>query len=112
MYDETKSETLGYCDSDYGGDVDDRESTSGYIFIKNGAAISWQTKKQAAVAQSTAEAEFTSLGFAVKEALWLGMLNHEIFGAKFNPVQMFCDNKGARHITTMCQKKQSISTSS
>lgn len=94
-YGEKTHEILGYCDSDYAGDIDDRKSTSGYVFIKNGAAISWQTKKQAVVAQSTAEAEYTSLALAVKEALWFGMFEHEIFGTDIKAVQLFCDNKGA-----------------
>ena len=27
------SELIGYCDSDYDGDLDDRKSTSGFIFF-------------------------------------------------------------------------------
>lgn len=89
------TEIVGYCDSDYAGDIDDRKSTSGYVFIKNGAALCWQTKKQKIVAQSTAEAEFTSLAFAAKEAIWLQALSCEILGKQCASYQMYCDNKGA-----------------
>lgn len=36
---------VGYVDSNYVGDVDDRKSTSGYVLILRGGAISWSSKK-------------------------------------------------------------------
>ena len=60
-----------YADSDYAGDLSDRKSTSGYVLLKNGAAISWKSKKQSVVAQSTAEAEYIALFFAVQETIWI-----------------------------------------
>ncbi|PNX57099.1 hypothetical protein L195_g058524, partial [Trifolium pratense] len=45
-------------DSDYAGDLDDRKSTSGYVFLLSGAAVSWSSKKQPVVTLSTTEAEF------------------------------------------------------
>ena len=32
--------------SDYARDIDDRKSTSGYVFFLNGAAICWSSRKQ------------------------------------------------------------------
>lgn len=85
----------GFCDSDFAADIDDRKSTSGYVFLRNGAAISWQSKKQPTVAQSTAEAEYTALSLATKEALWLKQLTFETLGIADMVIQMHCDNKGA-----------------
>ena len=34
------NQCLGYADADWGGDVVDRKSTSGYVFIHSGAAVS------------------------------------------------------------------------
>ena len=46
---------IGFCDADYAGDLDTRRSTTGYIFTLNGAAISWQSKRQPTVAVSSTE---------------------------------------------------------
>ena len=46
----------GYVDADWAGNVDDRRSTSGYVLMLNGAAISWKSKRQPVAALSTAEA--------------------------------------------------------
>lgn len=40
-----KTEIVAYMDSDYAGDLDDRKSTSGYVFLLSSDAISWSSKK-------------------------------------------------------------------
>ena len=69
---------LGYSDADWGGDTDDRKSTSGFAFFVNGALVSSKSKKQQTVALSTAEAEYLALSMAVQEAIWLQSLLHEL----------------------------------
>jgi len=68
----------GYTDSDWGRSIDDRRSTSGYIFMSGNCAISWKSKKQTTVALSTMEAEYMAMSDAVKEVLWLNKLQKEI----------------------------------
>jgi len=45
----------GYVDSDWAGSSVDRKSTSGYCFSLGSAMISWSSKKQSSIAQSTTE---------------------------------------------------------
>jgi hypothetical protein len=73
-YGKTKDNLLGYCDADYAGDIDTRRSTTGYVFLFNGGAITWQSKRQPTVAASTTEAEYMAAAAAVKEGLWLRKL--------------------------------------
>ncbi|GKD29046.1 hypothetical protein Tco_1239824 [Tanacetum coccineum] len=49
---------IGFSDSDYAGNFDDRKSTSGYVFKFSSGAVSWSSKKQPVVSLSTTEAEF------------------------------------------------------
>ena len=61
----------GYSDADWGGDLDERKSTSGFVFLLNNGVISWSSKKQTCIALSTMEAEFVALSAAVQEGVWL-----------------------------------------
>ena len=68
----------GACDADWGGDIDDRRSTGGYLFWIANGLISWQTRKQSTVATSSTQAEYQALSNATKEALWIQALLGEI----------------------------------
>ena len=84
---------IGYSDADWAGDLDDRTSTSGYVFQLSGAPISWRSKKQSCVALSTAEAEYMALSSAVQEAIWLERLISDLFGVKEETVTVYEDNQ-------------------
>jgi hypothetical protein len=85
---------VGASDSDWAQDLDDRSSTSGYIFIHSGGAISWSSKKQPTVARSTAEAEIIALDHCAREALWLRKLEQEL-RFKSGPTVLKEDNEAA-----------------
>lgn len=91
---------VGYCDADLGGDPVHRKSVSGYVFILNGAAISWKCAKQNVVAQSTGEAEYLSVSVAAREALWFRHLYKEIgFDPQTTPTTIFSDSEIAINMT-------------
>ena len=59
LYKKGKAASLiGFIDSDFAGDQDDRRSTSSYVFMLGSRAISWSSKKQPIVTLSTTKAEF------------------------------------------------------
>jgi len=64
----------GFVNADWAGDLDQRRSTSGYMFNLFGGAISWMSKKQSVVALSTTEEEYMAATHASKEAFWLQRL--------------------------------------
>jgi len=43
---ETGENLIAYCDSDYAGDIEDRKSTSGYVFKMPNGVVAWSSKKQ------------------------------------------------------------------
>ena len=55
------TDCIGYTDADQTGHIDDRKSTSRYIFQIGGVPVSWKSRKQACVALSTVEPEYMAL---------------------------------------------------
>ena len=87
----------GYSDSDFAGCPDDHKSTSGYIFIMAGGAVSWKSVKQSLTATSSMEAEYVACYEATREAVWL---RNFISGLKIvesisRPLTICCDNAAA-----------------
>ncbi len=88
---------VGFCDADYAGDLDTRRSTTGYVFVLNGGAISWSSRLQPTVAASTTEAEYMAAAAAVKEALWLRKLTSD-FGQEPGITTIYCDNQATLNL--------------
>ena len=86
----------GYSDADHGA-LEDRRSTSAYVFTLAGGAISWMSKKQPTVALSSTEAEYIALTQAVKESMWIQRFLKEI--GRYDGVKdanvIYEDNQGA-----------------
>ncbi|KAH9648506.1 Integrase catalytic domain-containing protein [Citrus sinensis] len=60
---------VGYSDADFARFLEDKKSTSGYIFIMTGGAILWKSAKQTLIASSTMEAEYVVCFEATRQAL-------------------------------------------
>ena len=73
---------LGYSDADWAGDVQDRRSTSGNVFLLGGGAITWSSRKQS-----------VALSVATQEAIWLRHLQEEIGVTDTGPTLIFEDNQ-------------------
>lgn len=88
---------VGYTDADWGGDPDERKSTSGYAFMLNGGAVSWCSKKQSCIALSTMEAEYIASSAASQEAVWLRrFLKHlGVVDSAKEAVTIHCDSMAA-----------------
>ena len=86
-------------DADYAGCLDDRKSTTGYVFLFNGNPISWKTQKQSIVAQSTTEAEYIGLVTVSREMIWLRGILEDLGHPQEGPTIIREDNIGAIHLT-------------
>ena len=84
-------------DADLGGDLDTRRSTSGYIYILAGTAVSWVSQLQKVVALSTTEAEYVAVSEASKEMVWLENFLKELGKGQENSV-LFYDSQSAIHL--------------
>ncbi|KAG8735428.1 hypothetical protein FRC10_010611, partial [Ceratobasidium sp. 414] len=93
------TEVHGYTDADHSGCLDTARSTSGYVFLLAGGAVTWSSKRQTVVSESTLEAEYIAAAHASKEAMWLLYCLAEIGFPTRNPIPIHCDNNGAITIT-------------
>lgn len=92
-----KLEVIGYSDSDFAGCQDSRKSTSGYIYLLAGGAISWRSAKQTLIASSTMAAEFVACYEASNQGIWLRnfVTGLRILEGTERPLKLYCDNKSA-----------------
>lgn len=86
---------MGYSDSDHAGDLDDRKSTTGSLFLINGCPVTWQSAKQQAVALSSCEAEYMAASATACQAAWLRRLLGELLNKEEEMVKIYIDNQSA-----------------
>ena len=88
-------ELAAYTDSDYAGDLEDRKSTSGYVFLLSSRAVSWSTRKQPVVSLSTTEAEFIVAASCACQAVWLKRVLGKLSQNQGKSTTIRCDNSSA-----------------
>ena len=88
---------IGFSDatwaSVYGSFFDNYRSTSGWLFLLSNACVSWSSRRQSVIAQSSAESEFMAAADAAKEALFLRNLFADLHIPQHGPTQLWCDNQ-------------------
>ncbi|XP_051152719.1 secreted RxLR effector protein 161-like [Andrographis paniculata] len=90
---------VGYCDADYAGDHDTRRSTTGYVFMLGGGAVSWCSKRQQTLSFSTTEAEYRAASMAAQECTWLRQrLSDPVQPVKY-VVPLYWDNHSIIYMT-------------
>ena len=106
------SDSVGYSDADHARDWDSRKSTSGFVFVLHGGAISWRSKLQGLVTCSTLEAEFVAASEASNEMIWLDRLLKDL-DKRLSAKRLYCDNQGAvelAHNGNFSNKSKQIDT--
>lgn len=84
---------IGYSDADFGNDIKDRKSRTGYVFIMGHGAIAWVSGRQPCLAQSTTESELIAANEASREVVWLKRLLNSIGIPQKGPTTIHCDNQ-------------------
>lgn len=83
---------VAYSDSDYARDVEDRKSTSGYVFLLSSGAVTWSSKKQPVVTLSTTEAEFIAAASCTCQSVWMRRILEKLRHEQSECTDVFCDN--------------------
>jgi hypothetical protein len=90
-----------YSDADHGSDPTNRKSVTGFCIFLGDSLISWKSKKQSIVSQSSTEAEYRAMASTTKEIVWLRWLRWLLadMGISFShPTPMYCDNQSSIQI--------------
>ena len=100
---------LGYSDSDYANCPDTSRSISGYCFTLGSGMISWSSRKQKTVTDSSCYAEYIALHEAAHEAIFLRQLLSGLHILPSSATPLHCDNDAASklaedHVWHSCTK--------
>ncbi|RVW42781.1 Retrovirus-related Pol polyprotein from transposon TNT 1-94 [Vitis vinifera] len=95
----------GFSNANWISDSYEMKSTSGYVFILGGSAISWKSAKQTCIIRSTMKVEFIALEKTSFEAEWLRnlLIDIPLWTRPTSSVSMCCDSQ-----TTIVKAKSKI----
>ncbi|XP_047315864.1 uncharacterized mitochondrial protein AtMg00810-like [Impatiens glandulifera] len=96
---ESERKLVGYIDSDWVGSIDDRKSTSDYIFCLGSNVILWSSRKQKYVALSSVEAEYIACTDVACEGVWLQRILKDMKFEQCEPTIIHCDNMSVIKMT-------------
>ncbi|KAL4361669.1 hypothetical protein GQ457_04G015960 [Hibiscus cannabinus] len=99
LFKKTQDRTLKvFTDSSWAGELTERRSTSGYCTSVWGNLVTWRSKKQSVVSESSAEAEFRVLALGMCEGIRLLKLLKELNPYQENRFEILCDNQSVIQI--------------
>jgi hypothetical protein len=84
----------GFSDVDFAGCRLDRKSTSGTCQFLGSSLVSWSSRKQSIVAQSTTDAEYVAAASCCSQLLWITYTTGD-FGEEYTYVPLQCDSTSA-----------------
>ena len=86
---------MGYTDSDFASDVEDRKSTSGQVFFLGGLPITRNSLKQKVVGLPSCEIEYIEITLVVCQGVWITRLVKDVMGVEIKGVKFIIDNQSA-----------------
>nr|GEY10940.1 hypothetical protein [Tanacetum cinerariifolium] len=78
-------------------DVAFAQNLTGYVFVVNGGAVDWKSKKQTAIAMHSVQAEYVAASEAAMEAVWIRKFIGDlgVTPSINKPINMYYDNSAA-----------------
>ena len=83
---------LAFTDSDYVGDMEDKKSTSSYVFLMSSSVVSWCSKQQPIVTLSTTKVEFVAAAVSACQGVWMKRILKELGHSDGGCTTVMCDN--------------------
>ena len=79
----------------WGRDLDERKSTTGFVFFMGDTSFTWLSKKQSIVTLSSCEAEYVAANSVVYHSIWLRNMLKFLGFPQENPTKIYIDNRSA-----------------
>jgi hypothetical protein len=74
VHDQCQLSPATYCDYDWGGNLNDCHSVTGFIFFLCGGLFAWSSRSQSSIALLSCKAEYNTLSKTVKHTLYMHKL--------------------------------------
>ena len=74
----TDTSLIAHVDANWGGCIETRHSTTGYIVSVNDGPVSCKSQKQSVIALSSAESEYVAISSCAKQITWLRRILWEV----------------------------------
>lgn len=104
-----KEISLNACaDADWAGDIDGRNSRTGYTISIGESVVAWSSKLQTSVAQSSTEAEYVALTECARTLIWCRALLTEMGFPQEKPSIVAQDNKNTMDIANSYKQHPGI----
>lgn len=87
-----------YSDSEWASYPIIQRSVTGYFVSLDGSPISWKTKKEHTISQSSIEVEYQSMAVTLCELKWLSQPFRDLWVSVSYPIPLHCDNQATIHI--------------
>ncbi|CAI7868104.1 unnamed protein product [Closterium sp. NIES-53] len=84
-----------FTDATWASEDEDQSSFGGFVCMVGGGPVSWRSKKQSEIAQSSGEAEYMAMYHAIKEIVLLRKLLEDMGAEQEGPTPLFSDSKAA-----------------
>ncbi|BEJ13710.1 hypothetical protein CspHIS471_0308840 [Cutaneotrichosporon sp. HIS471] len=84
-----------YADADHASCLQTRRSTTGIVAYFHDSPVTWSSRRQATVSQSSAEAEFIAASEGAREAIWLRRVLDHLGFPQQGPTPLYIDNEAA-----------------
>nr|GEV68596.1 retrotransposon protein, putative, Ty1-copia subclass [Tanacetum cinerariifolium] len=93
----TELDVTSFSDASYQCDKDDTKSQKGYVFVVNGGAVDWKSKKQTTIAMHSVQAEYVPASEATMEAVWIRKFVGDlgVMHSINKHINMYCENSAA-----------------
>ncbi|CAI7928002.1 unnamed protein product [Closterium sp. NIES-54] len=84
-----------FTDATWASEDEDQSSVGGFVCMVGGGPVSWRSKKQSEIAQSSGEAEYMAMYHAIKEIVLLRKLLEDMGAEQEGPIPLFSDSEAA-----------------